>query len=153
MLDEFPIRVYPYRVYYADTDAGGVVYYAQYLRMFEQARTLYLEDSGISLSGLAAQNCLFVCRRAEVDYLSPARLGDVLNVSTGIAEMGRAYMTFAYRIVCENRKDGEGNTLRVAEGLTQMAAVREKDGVAFPIRVPRAIVEALPQDIRDQAVK
>lgn len=153
MLDEFPIRFYPYRVYYADTDAGGVVYYAQYLRMFEQARTLYLEDSGISLIEFAAQNCLFVCRRAEVDYLLPARLGDVLTVSTGIAEMGRTYMTFAYRIVCENRKDGEGNLLRVAEGLTQMAAVREKDGVVSPIRIPRAIMEALPQDKRNPKVK
>ncbi len=121
--------------------------------MFEQARTLYLEDSGISLTGLAAQNCLFVCRRAEIDYLSPARLGDVLTVSTGIAELGRTCITFAYRIVCENRRDGEGNLLRVAEGITQMAAVREKDGVASPIRIPRFVLEALPQNKRDQKVE
>lgn len=143
MCDAFPIRSYPYRVYYADTDAGGVVYYAHYLRMFEQARTLYLEDCGLSLIELAEQNCLFVCRRAEVDYRISGRLGDALEIVTGITELARTYVTFAYDIVCTNRLDDEGSPLRIAEGITQMAAVSEKNGRVTPIRIPKPVVDAI----------
>jgi acyl-CoA thioester hydrolase len=143
MSEAFPIRSYPYRVYYADTDAGGVVYYAQYLRMFEQARTLYMEDCALPLDDLAKQNCLFVCRRAEVDYLVSARLGDALEIAAGIAELTRAHVTFAYEIRCANRADEDGRPLRIAEGITQMAAVSEKEGRVVLTRVPKTVVETL----------
>lgn len=146
MSDAFPIRSYPYRVYYADTDAGGVVYYAHYLRMFEQARTLYLEDCGLSLIALVEQNCLFVCRRAELDYLISARLGDVLEIVTGIAELARTYVTFVYKIVCANRLNEEGRPLFITEGLTQMAAVSQKNGRVKPIRIPQPVVEAISRN-------
>lgn len=143
MSDAFPIRSYPYRVYYADTDAGGVVYYAQYLRMFEQARTVYMEDCATPLDELAKQNCLFVCRRAEVDYLVSARLGDILEIAAGIAELTRASMTFAYEIRCVNRTNERGRPLRIAEGITKMAAVGEKEGRTVLTRIPRVVMERL----------
>ena len=55
----FPIRTYPYRVFYADTDAGGVVYYAQYLRMFEQVRALYVEEYGAYSAGHGTKKLCF----------------------------------------------------------------------------------------------
>ncbi|MGC9326808.1 MAG: acyl-CoA thioesterase [Candidatus Hinthialibacter sp.] len=143
MSDAFPIRSYPYRVFYADTDAGGVVYYAQYLRMFEQTRTLYMEDCGLSLLELANQNCLFVCRRVEVDYQNSARLGDNLLIRTGIADLAHCYITFAYEIICSSRMDEEGNPLYIAEGITQMAAVSEKQERSVLRRIPKPVSAAL----------
>lgn len=141
--DAFPIRSYPYRIYYADTDAGGVVYYAQYLRMFEQTRTLFIEDCGLSLLELADQNCLFVCRRAEVDYHHSAKLGDNLMIRTGIAELAHCFVTFAYDIICSNRLNEEGDPLHIAEGITQMAAVSEKEGRSAVRRIPKFVSAAL----------
>lgn len=143
MVKEYPIRSYPYRVFYADTDAGGVMYYAQYLRLFEQARTLYLEDCGLSVADLAADNLLFVCRRAEIDYRTPAVLGDRLEIRTNIAEISRTQIVFHYQILCPQRKDEEGNPLRIAEGITRMAAVRSREGRAVLARIPKEILEAL----------
>lgn len=77
-----------YRVYYEDTDAGGVVYYANYLKFFERARTDFLRALNISQSELLAQeNLVFVVRKCEVEYVSPARLDDVLKVSVVVKEM------------------------------------------------------------------
>lgn len=139
----FPVKSFPYRVYYADTDAGGVVYYAQYLRMFEQARALYVEDYGLSLKEMEQNNCVFVCRRAEVDYLAPALLEDELAVHTQISELGKAHMTFTYKITCTNReqKNGEENVL--VHGVTKMVACKEKDGRILPTRVPAWILTKL----------
>ncbi len=139
----FPIRSYPYRVYYADTDAGGVVYYAQYLRMFEQTRTLYLEDCGISLTELADQNCLFVCRRAEVDYISSAKLGDQLDIETRISGLGKTHVTFSYTITCPMRNNQDGDPTLIAKGITKLVSIREKEGNARPIRIPKTVLNAL----------
>ncbi len=80
-----------YRVYYEDTDAGGVVYYANYLKFFERARTDFLRTLNISQSELLAQeNLVFVVRKCEVEYVSPARLDDVLEVSVVVKEVGAA---------------------------------------------------------------
>ena len=64
------------RIYYEDTDCGGVVYYANYLKYFERARTQYLEERGLSVAGLMNEGTVFVVVHAEVDYRSPARYGD-----------------------------------------------------------------------------
>jgi acyl-CoA thioester hydrolase len=69
------------KVYYADTDAGGVVYYANYLRWFEMARADWLEESGTPLAAYAQQGVLFAVVRAEVDYHAPAVLGDEVEVT------------------------------------------------------------------------
>ncbi|MDH4251480.1 MAG: YbgC/FadM family acyl-CoA thioesterase, partial [Nitrospira sp.] len=66
------------RVYYEDTDCGGVVYYANYLKYFERARTHYLEDRGLSVAGLMAEGTVFVVVHTEVHYRLPARYGETL---------------------------------------------------------------------------
>jgi acyl-CoA thioester hydrolase len=70
------------RIYYHDTDCGGVVYYANYLKYFEEARTEYMRDKGLDLRELAKKGVLFVVRRVEIDYKAPARYGDELLVLT-----------------------------------------------------------------------
>ena len=84
------------RIYYEDTDCGGVVYYANYLRYFERARTQYLEDRGISVTGLLKKGTQFMVVHAEIDYRSPARYGETLTVETKLAAVGNASLTFAH---------------------------------------------------------
>lgn len=143
MKPEYPVFRFPYRVFYADTDAGGVVYYAQYLRMFEQARGLYAERVGLSLLDLARQDYLFVCRRAEIDYRSPALLEDRLEVETRIVEAKRFFLTFAYRVECVNRLEPGGEFTRIAEGLTKMVCVGASEESLRPKMIPDWVMERL----------
>lgn len=96
--------VLPIRVYYEDTDAGGVVYYANYLKFAERARTEMLRLLGVENSVLQDRHGLaFVVRHIEVEYLSPARLDDLLEVYLELARVGGASLEGAQAI----RKDGE----------------------------------------------
>ncbi len=80
-----------YRVYYEDTDAGGVVYYANYLKFFERARTDFLRTLNISQAELIIkENLVFVVRKCEIEYLSPARLDDLIEVSVAVKEIRAA---------------------------------------------------------------
>jgi len=84
------------RVYYEDTDAGGIVYYANYLKFFERARTEWLRSIGIDQQILREQHgAVFVVRSASVDYLASARLDDQVKVILSIENMGRASVQFA----------------------------------------------------------
>ncbi len=80
-----------YRIYYEDTDAGGVVYYANYLKFFERARTDFLRASNISQNQLLqSEKLIFVVRRCEIDYVSPAKLDDLVEVSVFVEKIGGA---------------------------------------------------------------
>jgi acyl-CoA thioester hydrolase len=79
-----------YRIYYEDTDAGGVVYYANYLKFFERARTDFLRSKNIVQSKLAEETgVVFVVRDCCVKYLKPARMDDLVDVSVKIVEVGK----------------------------------------------------------------
>ena len=83
------------RVYFEDTDAGGIVYYANFLRFFERCRTEWLRALGVEQTKLAQETGLqFVVTHAAVDYLRPARLDDALVITARIGERGRAYLVF-----------------------------------------------------------
>ena len=85
---------WPVRVYYEDTDAGGVVYYANYLKFFERARTELLRSLGFDLLQLQQQQrLLFVVRSIQVDYLKSARLNDLLQVSATLSEAKKTSFT------------------------------------------------------------
>lgn len=91
---------WPVRVYWEDTDAGGVVYYANYLKFLERARSEWLRALAIHQAELAAEaDVLFVVRRVEADYLRPARFDDALRVQCRITEMGRASLTMAQQVL------------------------------------------------------
>ncbi len=86
----------PVRIYYEDTDAGGIVYHASYVRFLERGRTEYLRAIGLDQSQLmtaeAGRPLLFVVRRMTVDYLRPAKLDDVVTVTTAVKTIGGASM-------------------------------------------------------------
>jgi len=82
------------KIYYEDTDAGNVVYYANYLKYMERGRTEFLADHGFSVSDLAAQGTVFVVARVEIDYRSSARLGETIVVRTWLSEMTRTSILF-----------------------------------------------------------
>ena len=95
---------FPVRVYYEDTDAGGVVYHANYLRFMERARTECLRTVGFDVARLTEQNIFFVVRRVEVNYLRPARLGDALVVMSRVMKASRAKLIFQ-QTVCVHHEE------------------------------------------------
>lgn len=95
------------RIYYEDTDAGGVVYHANYLRYFERARTEYLRDRGLSVSELAAQGHILPVVRLEIDYRAPAVYDDLLRIETKVFEVGKTSFTVAQRAL----RAGDGKLL------------------------------------------
>ncbi|MCQ9329745.1 tol-pal system-associated acyl-CoA thioesterase [Pelistega suis] len=95
---------FPVRVYYEDTDAGGVVFYANYLKFFERARTEWLRHLGVNQTALAEQfNIIFVVVGTQVQYKSPARLDDLLTIRTRVKKLGNASIDFEQ--ICE--RDGK----------------------------------------------
>jgi acyl-CoA thioester hydrolase len=86
-----PVHRFPVRVYYEDTDAAGIVYYANYLKFAERARSEWLREiGGDEAKALKVSGLLFVVRRCEVDYLQPARLDDLLEVATRVTGVAGA---------------------------------------------------------------
>ena len=83
------------RVYIEDTDAGGIVFYGNYLKFFERARTDFLRSVGIEQSVTIENNLIFVVRRIAVDYKLPARLDDVLTVSCAVKSIRPTRVVFA----------------------------------------------------------
>lgn len=84
------------RVYYEDTDAGGIVFYANYLKFFERARTEWLRSLGIGQHTLTAdEGAAFVVKSAHIDYHAPARLDDALTLTLSIEKLGRASVQFS----------------------------------------------------------
>jgi acyl-CoA thioester hydrolase len=126
--------VWPIRVYYEDTDAGGIVFYANYLKFFERARTEWLRACGIDQRRLAAETgALFVVRSTALDYRAPARLDDMLNIVSRIERLGRASVDFS-------QEAWLGSTL-LATGTIRVGCV---DSVALrPAAIPPPVLAAL----------
>jgi acyl-CoA thioester hydrolase len=122
------------KIYYEDTDCGGVVYYANYLKYFERARTQYLEERGLSVAALMNEGTVFVVVHAEVEYRSPARYGDTLAIDTVVSDMSAASFTFAH--VVKERNSGRV----IVEGSARLAAT---DGNGKVKRLDKAVVAAL----------
>ncbi|MDR0770977.1 MAG: tol-pal system-associated acyl-CoA thioesterase [Burkholderiales bacterium] len=98
-MPENNVFAWPVRVYYEDTDAAGVVYYANYLRFMERARTEWLSHFGVELAELEKhERLVFVVTRVEMDYLKGARLGDHLSVTVEPVKIGAVFFTLAQRI-------------------------------------------------------
>jgi len=113
------------RVRYAETDAAGVVYYANYLVYFEVARVELLRALGCSVTEVEAQGLLLPAVDAHVRYVRPAHLDDLLAVGARVTRPGRASFGFTYEV----RRDGE----LIAEGSTRHAAVDRVTGKAVPL--------------------
>lgn len=90
------------KIYYEDTDAGGMVYYAKYLNYLERARTEFLSDNGIDVAELHNLGYFFVVTHVNIHYRQPARLGDIIEVTTEINELRNASMTIKSHILRDN---------------------------------------------------
>ncbi len=120
---------YALRVYYEDTDAGGVVYHANYLRMAERARTEALREAGIAHADLVEQHgVMFMVHRVKLDYLAPARLDDALVVVTQTLALAGASMQLRQVVT----RPADDAVLVVAE--IQLVCVRVAD--QRPARIP-----------------
>ena len=129
---------FPIRIYWEDTDAGGIVFYANYLKFFERARTEWLRSLGIQQQALKAQSGgMFVVSETQIKYFSPARLDDLLEVTARTAEAGRASMVLAQQAWLT--VDGERQLL--AEGTIRIGWVDSQ--TLKPGRIPATILEAL----------
>ena len=94
-----PDFVFPVRIYYEDTDAGGVVYHANFLRFMERARTEWLRELGYELDKLEQEyGFLFAVRSANIDYLKPAYLNDSLSIQVTIARIGKASLEIDHEV-------------------------------------------------------
>ena len=93
MTHEFPVRVF-----YEDTDLGGVVYYANYLKFIERGRSDWIEQLGIDQNEMRKMRIVFVVRSITADYLIPARLNDRLIVKTTIEHLGKAEIRFSQNV-------------------------------------------------------
>ena len=89
-------------IFYHDTDCGNVVYYANYLKYFEEARTLYMEQKGFSVPALMQAGTFFVVARQEVEYKYPVRYADVITVDTKVAEISDIKIVFENTITNQN---------------------------------------------------
>ncbi len=97
------IHSHNYRVYYEDTDAGGIMYHAQYISWCERGRAEYLREVGLNSSGIVENDkVMFVVRHLEADYFKPARLDELLRVETGIKEMKNSSFIMNQSIFCQD---------------------------------------------------
>lgn len=129
-------HTFPVRVYWEDTDAGGIVYHASHIRFFERGRTEFLRSLGISQSASADRTSpdalLFAVRRLTIDYLRPAGLDDLLTVETELVKAGGPRLELRQRLM---RGDEE-----IATALVLVAAL---GGNGRPRRLPAAILDRL----------
>ena len=93
------------KIFYYDTDAGGVVYYGNYLQYLEEARTEFLENKGLSVKGLQEKGFLYAVRKCNITYKAPARYGDVIIADAKLTKMTAAQMFFEQTI--SDKKSGQ----------------------------------------------
>ena len=116
---------WPVRVYYEDTDAGGVVFYANYLAFCERARTEWLRAVGLQATDMRAQrDLIFVVRHVDVDYLAPAVLDDALIVRNVISELGGSKVVFEQTVCRGDEVLVTAKVVTVCVNLSSMSAAR-----------------------------
>ena len=129
MHDDFPSPAiwFTHRISYGETDTMGVLYYAEYLHIFERARSEFIRACGMSYRDVEEKDIILPVREAQCRYRSPARYDDLVQVHTAISEWGRASMRFVYEMWNEDK------TRLLATGSTQHALVNRQ---GRPVAVP-----------------
>ena len=130
------------RVYWEDTDAGGIVFYANYLKFFERSRTEWLRSLGIEQQSFKDRTgCLFVVTEATLRYHRPARLDDELIVTARMIETGRASMTVKQQALLKAERDGAAQATLLCEATVRIGWV---DGASMQARrIPTSILDRL----------
>jgi acyl-CoA thioester hydrolase len=136
---------WPVRVYWEDTDAGGIVFYANYLKFFERARTEWLRALGVEQQRLREQlGGMFVVSQTQLQYHRPARLDDLLLVTAQVVEAGRASMTIEQTALLKPQQNGAGgdtNAELLCSGTIRIGWVDDRQ--LRPQRIPHAVMAAL----------
>lgn len=122
------------KIHYHHTDCGGVVYYANYLKFFEEARTEFFQEKGVSVKEAAQQGILFVVARQEIDYKSPAFYGDILEINTRVTDVSGVKIIFEYEVKNQDKR-------LISQAKTIVVCV----GKSFK-------PQAIPEDIRKRIV-
>ncbi|MER0202467.1 MAG: tol-pal system-associated acyl-CoA thioesterase [Nitrosomonas sp.] len=124
----------PVRVYYQDTDAGGVVYHSTYLNFMERARYEWLRALGFNVHSMVeVHNMLFMVRSLEVEYLKPAILDNLLHVSVAVTEVGRSRIALFQEIIC--------NHVKLVSATIQVVCVGAD--TLKPVRIPAPLREKI----------
>ena len=132
---------WPVRVYFEDTDAGGVVYYANYLKFMERARTEWLRARGFEQDQLRAESgILFVVRAVQLELRRPARFNDALSVTCRPVALGRASLEMTQQVL----RDGA----ELAAGSVRLACIDA--GRFVPVAIPPAVRAAVESDLGDE---
>ena len=142
MQDASPIFRYPVRIYWEDTDAGGIVFYANYLKFFERARTEWLRAAGVGQQQLRElTGGMFVVSDAQLRYHRPARLDDELIVTAQLQETGRASLTIGQQALLKNEQMTDSRPTLLCEGTIRIGWV---DAATMrPARMPGFLLEQL----------
>ncbi len=132
-------HVFPVRIYYEDTDHGGVVYYANYLKYMERARTEFLRDLSLELDSLeSTSNVLFAVTEVHVHYRNPARFNDALMVESQLMEAHAARLAFRQNIYRKNKV--------MIEGDIHLACI---DRSGRPKRIPDDVMRVLQPELSE----
>jgi len=132
-----PLFSLPLRVYIEDTDAGGIVYYVNYLKFMERARTEWLRTFGYQHYTLAEENYLFVVQSANVRYVTPARIDDQLQVEVQLQKLGRASFVFMQRVMRSNEL--------ICEADVRVGCIQEKS--FKPTSMPDDLYEKIKREM------
>jgi acyl-CoA thioester hydrolase len=141
---------WPVRVYYEDTDSGGVVYYANYLKFMERARTEFLRSIGYEQDQLQQElGIIFAVRSANIQYKKPARFNDGLNVVTSIASLGKASIHFKQSVFLESSHHAgaapDAKSCLLSEAEIKIACLNAKKFT--PQSIPAPIIEKITKEI------
>jgi len=131
---------WPVRVYYEDTDSAGIVYYANYLKFMERARTEFLRALGIEQNQLRVQkNIIFAVRSVQIDYKIPAQFNDELMVTANLIELKKASMLFEQKICQYNQQDKV-----LCQGKVGIACIQAD--TLRPCAIPQSLMEVASVD-------
>ena len=129
---------FPVRVYIEDVDAGSIVYYANYLKYMERARTEWLRDAGFEQSELKTQGIFFVVRSASVDFHQPAKLDDLLDVTVEVKAIRKASIELRQQIFLA----GSDKPL-ISADIKAACVALDQENITGPVAIPGEIKQAL----------
>ena len=136
---------WPVRVYYEDTDSGGVVYYANYLKFMERARTELLRTAGFEQDRLQQEfGIIFAVHSASIEYKKPARFNDELQVQTSISSLGRASINFKQSIYLRPSSSAPVTPVLLAEAEIKIACLHAEK--FSPHSIPKTVIEKINQE-------
>ena len=122
------------KIYYHDTDCGGVVYYANYLKYFEEGRTEYMRERGFELKDLAEKGFLFVVKKVDIEYKAPARYADTLEITTEITQVRNVSLEFLQEVKREEKVFVSATTVLVCI-----------DSNFRPTAIPQELIDSIPK--------